>query len=251
MHRLLSDKDVCIAQEVHYSDTPKSMGISISTLWWNASWEKKASTVEMGSLSVHPLGIGHDSGIYRVHTMVAIPPVPSDCVLASAMTTGMSSCKPQFSAHLSQAGCGDGCFPMTAEPIPYFGAGLCSTTVCGSPFNTPAPLVTPILPMQLTVWTGMTAGDIVGGIVNIACDALVSAIQTVLGDKLGTKCPVLNLIPILGKALGINLDTGIENPGTAVQEGVDGDGVSSSARPGFRAGGWGWSGGGPAGPMTK
>ena len=37
MHRLLSDKDVCIAQEVHYSDTPKSMGISISTLWWNAS----------------------------------------------------------------------------------------------------------------------------------------------------------------------------------------------------------------------
>ena len=54
------------------------------------------------------------------------------------------------------------------------------------------------------------------------------------------------LVAALGKGLGINLDTSIDNPGRIVQQWVDGDGVSSDAKPGIRVFGFGAEGGGSA-----
>lgn len=255
MHRVLGSLDVCITPEIHMTDTPPSAGASAGTLKWLPPWAKSADTVEMGSLAVHPLGIGHDTGITRPHVMIAVPPAPPACVAASAQATALSSCKPQFSAHLSQAGCGGECLPVTAEPIPY-GIGMLVGTVCGSPMNTPAPLQVPLIPTQWSVWTGMTAGDIVGGIVNVGVDVAVSAALGALGNGLESETLkyIIDKVPILaavGKVLGINLDTGIDNPGTIVQKGIDRDGVSSSASPGVRVGGWGVSGGSPVGPWNS
>lgn len=254
MHRVLGSLDVCITTEMHVMDSPPSIGVSEGTLKWMPPWSKSADTVEMGSLAVHPLGIGHDTGIMRPHVMIAAPPAPPVCAAASAKATAMSSCKPQFSAHLSQAGVGSECLPVTAEPIPY-GVGILVGTVCGSPMNIPAPIQVPLIPTQWSVWTGMTAGDIVGGIVNVAVDVTLSAALGALGNGLKSKIlkKLLEALPILsivGKFTGYNLDTGIDNPGSVVQKAIDRDGVSSSAKPGGRVGGFGVSGDSPVGPWN-
>lgn len=251
MHRVLSDLDVCFAEETHVIASPPATGVSAGKLRWDPDSAKVAETVEMGSMRVKPLGMGHDAGIMRTHILVAIPPTAS--VKASLEATAKSSLKPQFSAHLSQAGCGGSSLPMTAEPLPA-GIGVLVGTVCGSP-KCPAPLHVPLVPLQSCVWTGMTAGDIVGGIVNMWTDITFGTVLSVLGD--GTSSVILKTIlkalpirSILGKKLGINLDTGFSNPGSEVQKFVDNDGVSSDAKPGFRVGGWGVSGGKPATPWT-
>lgn len=254
MHRVLASLDVCISAEVHMTDKPPSLGASEGTLKWMPPWSKSADTVEMGFLAVHPLGIGHDTGILRPHVMIAIPPPPPLCLLASAKATALSSCKPQFSAHLSQAGCGTDCLPITAEPIPE-GVGMLIGTVCGTPVNIPAAAPIPLIPTQWSVWTGMTAGDIVGGMVNVGVDMALSFGLSKLGDrtkseKLKALLEKIPAVAALGKVLGINLDTGFDNPGTAVQRAMDKDGVDSSAQPGVRVGGFGGSGNSPVGPWN-
>lgn len=250
MHRVLSSKDVCFADETHVLSSPPSVGVSAGTLWWNPAHAKVAETVEIGAMRVKPLGMGHDAGITRTHVMVAIPPAFSPAATFEA--TMKSSLKPQFSAHLSQAGCGGSCLPVTAEPIPA--VGILVGTVCGSP-KCPAPLHVPLLPLQTCVWTGMTAGDIVGGIINVAVDMQFGTLLNLLGN--GTKSELLkgllkalSLNSIIGKYIGINIDTGFSNPGSVVQREIDRDGVTSDAEPAFRVGGWGVKGGKVATPWT-
>jgi hypothetical protein len=259
MHRVLGTWDFCISVEVHVDTPPTPMsalGGSAWTLEWLDAWSKKAPKVEMGSLGVNPLGMGHDCGPGRLHVLVTIaPPAPWTSIGASALATAMASCKPQFNAHKTQAGvpadpAGTDALPVTAEPIPF--VGIVIGTVCGSPVNTPASLPLPLIPTQLSVFTGMTWGDIVAGIVNIAVDMALSFALGKLGGAIGKKFEgeileqiipiILPGLSVLGKILHINLDVSIDNPGRVVQEWVDGDGVTSDARTGGRVVGFGGQG---------
>lgn len=267
MHRVCATYDVCISAEVHVDTPPtplSAVGISASTLQWLDLWSKKAPKVLMGSIQVSPLGIGHDTGITRPHILVTIaPPAPWTSVAASAKATLTSSCKPMFSAHKTQAGCGlpagGESLPVTAEPIPV--VGILIGTVCGGPMNTPASLPVPLIPTQYSVFTGMTLGDIIGGVVNIVVDIAVSFGLNKLGDAVGGKVAseigkqaisvALPALAAIGKAVGINLDTSIDNPGTPVQQWIDGDGVGSDAQPGIRVVGFGAQGTGSKGGPTS
>jgi hypothetical protein len=100
----------------------------------------------------------------------------------------------------------------------------------------------------------MTWGDILGGIVNIVADMLVTFLLGLAGKGLARGSDVaeqvigvvIALVPALGKGLDVNLDTSIDNPGRVLQQWVDGDGVTSDAKPGIRVFGFGAEGGGSA-----
>lgn len=260
LHRVLATYDVCISGKIHVDLPPtplSAVGISVSTLQWLDAWSKKAPKVMMGSLQVNPLGMGHDTGITRPHILVTVaPPNPWMSVAASAKATFTSSCKPMFNAHKTQAGCGlpagGESLPVTAEPLPF--VGILIGTVCGGPVNTPASLPVPLIPTQLTVFTGMTWGDIIAGVINIVVDMAVSFGLGVLGNALGGGKVAQQIISVfvpvmgaVGKGLGINLDVSIDNPGRIVQEMVDDDGVGSDANPQIRVFGFGVQGTGSKG----
>lgn len=256
LHRVIATYDVCISAEIHVMEplTPlDAVGISASTLQWLDAWSKKAPTVLMGSLRVNPLGMGHDTGITRPHILVTIkPPNPLTSVAASAKATLTSACKPMFNAHKTQVGVQGSKLPVTAEPTPF--VGVLIGTVCGGPVNTPASLPVPLIPTQYSVFTGMTWGDIIAGFVNIVVDMAVTFLVGLAGKGLSRGNAVaeqvigiaIPLVAALGKGLGINLDTSIDNPGRIVQQWVDGDGVTSDAKPGIRVFGFGAEGGGSA-----
>ncbi len=263
LHRVIATYDVCISSELHLDGAMPPLsaaGVSASTLQWLDDWSKKAPKVLMGSVPVSPLGIGHDTGIGRPHVLISIPPTPQMSAAASLKATATSSCKPMFSAHKTQAGCGlpDGkeCLPVTAEPTPF--VGVLIGTVCGGPLNTPASLPWPLVPTQYSVFTGMTLGDIIGGIVNIVVDMAVSAAIGALGGALGggkvAQQVISVIVPVVGavgKGLKVNLDVSVDNPGQYVQQVVDGDGVGSDARPAIRVFGFGVQGtGSKGGPTT-
>lgn len=263
LHRVIATYDVCISSEVHLdSSMPplSAVGGSVSTLQWLDAWSKKAPKVLMGSIQVSPLGMGHDTGITRPHILVSIPPTLPMSAAASAKATLTSSCKPMFNAHKTQAGCGlpagGECLPVTAEPTPF--VGLLIGTVCGGPLNTPASLPVPLIPTQLSVYTGMTWGDIIAGVVNIVVDMAVSFGIGALGGALGGGQVAQQIISVIvpvvgavGKAAGVNLDVSVDNPGRIVQEAIDGDGVGSAANPQIRVFGFGIQGtGSKGGPVT-
>lgn len=262
LHRVLATYDVCISAEIHMDGAMpplSAVGGSVSTLKWLDLWTKEAPFVNMGSLSVHPLGMGHDTGITRPHILVSIPPTPWMSVAASLKATATSSCKPMFNAHKTQAGCGlplgKECLPVTAEPTPF--VGVLIGTVCGGPVNTPASLPVPLIPTQLSVFTGMTWGDIVAGVINIVVDMAVSFGIGALGGALGGGKVAQQIISVIvpvvgavGKAAEINLDVSIDNPGRIVQEAMDGDGIGSDAQPQIRVFGFGVQGTGSKGGRT-
>jgi hypothetical protein len=107
----------------------------------------------------------------------------------------------------------------------------------------------------------MTLGDIIGGVVNIVVDIAVSFGLSKLGDAVGGKVAseigkqaisvALPALAAVGKVVGINLDTSIDNPGQPVQQWIDGDGVGSDARPGVRVVGFGGQGTGSKGGPTS
>ena len=261
MHRVLATYDVCISVEVHVLEplpVLNALGVSASTLQWLDMYSEKAPKVLMGSLGVNPLGMGHDTGITRPHILLTITPFnPVTSFAASCKATFTSSCKPQFCAHKTQAGCGlpngGSAKAVTAEPIPA--VGFLIGTVCGGPVNTPASLPVPLIPTQLSVYTGMTTGDIVGGIVNIGVDMLVSGLIGLAGKGLSRGNAVAELvigmvipwIAAIGKANNINLDVGVDNPGSIVQEAMDGDGIGSGQPAAVRVFGFGVRGSGPEG----
>ncbi|MFN7988504.1 MAG: hypothetical protein U0529_13595 [Thermoanaerobaculia bacterium] len=259
LHRVIATYDVCISAEIHMDSAIPALsavGGSVSTLQWLDAWSKKAPKVLMGSIQVSPLGMGHDTGITRPHILVSIPPTPWMSVAASAKATLTSSCKPMFNAHKTQAGCGlpagGECLPVTAEPTPF--VGVLIGTVCGGPVNTPASLPVPLIPTQISVYTGMTWGDIIAGVINIVVDMAVSFGIGALGGALGGGKVAQQIISVVvpvvgavGKAAGINLDVSIDNPGRIVQEAIDDDGVGSAANPQIRVFGFGVQGTGSKG----
>jgi hypothetical protein len=262
LHRVLATYDVCISAELHLDGAMPPLsaaGVSASTLQWLDAWSKKAPRVMMGSLQVNPLGMGHDTGITRPHVLISIPPTPPMSIAASLKATATSSCKPMFNAHKTQAGCGlpagGECLPLTAEPTPF--VGILIGTVCGGPVNTPASMPVPLIPTQYSVFTGMTWGDIIAGVVNIVVDMAVSFGVGALGGALGggkvAQQVISVIVPVVGavgKGVGLNLDVSIDNPGRIVQEAIDGDGVGSDAQPQIRVFGFGVQGTGPKGGRT-
>lgn len=257
MHRVLATLDICIALEVHLDTGPISAaGVSMGTLQWLPPWSKKGNSIEMGMLHVAPMGTGHDTGPTRPHVLVSIPPNPWWSVAASVKGTLTSSLKPMFTAHRTQIGNGSPAskLPICAEPIPYC-IGLVVANACGSPVNLPDPVGPPLVPTQLTVFTGMTWGDIVGGICNVLIDMIVSLVLNVVGTVLGELTgnalgsQVLSALPTLlstiaklvSTATGVpfSLDTTADNLGSVVQQGIDRDGVGSDANPQVRILGFG------------
>lgn len=240
MQRLLGSMDTLVAAEVHADPPPlTAAGGSAGSLQWMDAWSKAAPQVYMGSLETRPLGQGHDTGIMRPHVLVAAPPVLVNSAAASLKATLMSSCKPNFSAHLVQIGVGGDSLPVMTEVLPFVNPLVC-VNVCGSPFNVPQPVLPTLIPTQISVFTTLTAGDIVGGVLNMAADVGLSFLLGKLGGGLGEGVTnlivkealswVLPLIPIVGKVTGVDLDVSVDNPARVVQELIDRDGVDSDAR---------------------
>ena len=248
MHRVLADWDVVISVEYHIPGLGGSLGPLLSLLG-GLSW-KTDDGVHMGFLGVKPMGQGHDGGMGRPHILVIVPVDPSGgaaSVALSLLCTALSSIKPQFTSHTVQVNAG-GMLPVCAEVIPFI--GCLSTTACGAPVDLPN--TAPIVPTQISVWTGLSWGDIIGGIVNIACDMAWSAITWGIGNKIKigadfienglTKSQLLkrilgnNVVGLVLKALGItgsigdiNFATGPTNIGALAQQAIDGDNVTSDA----------------------
>lgn len=239
MQRLLATSDLLMAVEIHVDGPTAAMGSSWQELEWLSAWSKRDPDVEMGSRAVNPLGLGHDCGPGRLHVLVA--PTPAAAVAASVAATALSSCKPMFSAHLVQAGVGPGeCLPVTTEAFPFGCTDLC-VTVCGAPVNLPQPLFVPMTQSHHDVWTSLTFGDIVGGFVNMGVDVGLSFLFGKLGGAMGkditskigqfVASSSLPIAAVVGKVIGVDLDTGVDNPGPVVQRWIDKDGVDSSAQP--------------------
>ena len=278
MHRALGSCDFCQAGEIHLDFAGAgAAGGSASTLKWLPQWSKDAGTVEIGALSVHPLGLGHDTGPTRPHVLVTVPiPEPASSVAQSAAATALSSCKPVMGAHKTLAGCGDPpqAVPLSVEAMPY-GINLLSVVVCGSPVNTPQ--TQPMVPSHFSVWLGVTWGDVIGGFVNAQVECAMGLANAALGGGLGKahaklgkalggKFPRLaafagtkagkvtgkvtefltgnspTLLADVGSLTGVNLNTGLDNPGRILQEAFDADGAGSEASTSVRALGFGVGG---------
>ncbi len=262
MHRFCMTYDVVFAPEFHL---PTCLGASVLTWQGLLPWfQKNAPTVTMGSAgNNNPLGITHDTGFLRPHVLVCVPD-PTFLVSAgfSLLATATSSAKPLFCAHKSQVGVLGLSLPACADPIPY-----CITYFEGIVCSFPGLPTGLAIPTQISVFTGMTAGDIVGGIVNCIAESAYQCLLEGLGFGVGALATkglakvlpkvapkVLTAIgeiigegPDAGLGLaasgtsneGSNWSSGFENPGRVFQERIDGDGVGSDAHAAFRILGFG------------
>jgi hypothetical protein len=244
MHRVLAVFDFTAAVEIHAPGFGGSAGLLISPGGALGFW-KVPPQIMMGMLTPSPMGQSHDAGPLRVHVMVVPEPTTALSIALSAATTLLSSLKPLFTSHTVQAKVDSSYLPVCAEIIPYMmSLGSYSTMVCGSPCDLPNTM--PIIPTQVSVWVGMTWGDLVGGIINGLADMAFSAVTSYAGDAL--KCgkgawSTLSKTQIGSRILGhgmpwalktgasspIGLSTGPNNLGALAQQAIDGDGVTSDA----------------------
>jgi len=173
----------------------------------------------------------------------------------SLLCTSTAACKPMFCAHKVQLDVGGASLPVCADPIPYciplFGGIVCSLPGLPTGMH---------LPTEYRVFVGMTWGDIVGGIINVACESAWQAaweatpfakagrVALKLLGK-GGKLAKAITEAIFGSAPGWmstgaaagNAGTGPTNIGQFAQQAMDGDGVGSDARPALGVAGFGVS----------
>jgi len=253
MWRVLASLDFITVMEAHFGVVAPVPALGVSTgphfavgFW---AWKFDIRCL-LGPIPINtPPCLGHDAGILRPHILIdpspmPPPPAPPATPLNSAITSGIatacSALKPTFSASRDLRN-GGGALPVSTEVLP-FGLGIiCSGDVpCG--FAGPHRGI-PMVPTQLTDWTGLTLGDILGGLVNMAVQTLIQVViervgaaigtgagmvATKLGSKLVTDYVVGTVFTLLGPAIlaygpaaGLNVPGG-ENIGQAVQGWVDG-----------------------------
>jgi hypothetical protein len=107
----------------------------------------------------------------------------------------------------------------------------------------PAPNTVPLIPDQTTVFTSMTRGDYVGGIVNYFVEQLWSFANLpsafIPADEFATAIRVaLSVLPVLGRFGDVigNVKLGPSNIGVLAQVLVDRDNVHHDANPEFAVG---------------
>ena len=237
MHRVMGSFDCLpVAAEVHWTavglsfGTPTNLMINALGLFgfWKMNWN-----IHMGMIHTRPMALGHDAGPPRLHVLLQLPdPTFALSAAASAMATALAGIKLPFTAHKVQISVGGQNLPICCQPIPWT-PGFFAAQVCGNP-DLPNG-VYPIIPSHLSVYAGLTCGDIVGGIVNLAMDMVWSAAMGKVGDVIGDASKLADRI--VGGTLrglgGAGLGMGPSNLGGAAQQWIDEDGVTSDAPIGF------------------
>lgn len=131
---------------------------------------KKNDTIKIGLLGVNPMGLGHDAGPFRTHALVCVD-LPKS-IPESILDTLKSSVKPQFSVHKFVIGVSGSELPVCVEAVPCL--GNLSAAFCGAPS---LPNITPIVPTHLSLYSGMTWGDVAGGTVNLIVEFFWSYVE--------------------------------------------------------------------------
>ena len=267
MNRLLAHWDCVLAKpEIHLPVcSGVSIGVPVVSGLANAigaigSW-KLNENVQMGSMGVMPLGLGHDGGPPRVHVMTCTAPEPATAATLSAQNSVLysllASVKPPFGAHKTQVNVGGSDLPVCIDPFP-FSMGCLGAMFCGPPDN---PNQLPMIPTHLSAYTSASWGDILGGLFTMFIDTAWSLLTFRLGNisqlsrswalrfvfgvtglgqvKLGPdgvrNCNVRGAAGRYGGILSL-FKVGPSNAGVVVQQAFDEDGVTHDADVGFGLG---------------
>jgi hypothetical protein len=145
--------------------TDTLLGVSI-----NAKYSKTV----MGPFGIPPVGANSDSGFMVPH--VCIPPNNA----LTPVIIGFGGSKVMFSASTVQIDVDGGGKPFGACCFPFVPLSL--NQACNDPCNYPGDVV--IAPTNVMV--GMTLGDIIGGIVNIAVDCAISFVANKIGGGIAS-----------------------------------------------------------------
>lgn len=164
MWRVLAAMDFVTTPELHWGVSAPAVGVSLGFHFAIGAWSWKFDRrCLLGPIPTNsPPVLGHDAGILRPHILVdpsPIPPPPACSAISSALATACSALKPTFSSSRDLRN-GGGALPVSTEMVPYVGIFLSGNVPCG--FAGPHYGI-PLIPTQLTDWSGLTVGDIVGG----------------------------------------------------------------------------------------
>lgn len=201
MWRVLAAMDFVTTPELHWGVTAPAVGVSLGFHFAVGVWGWKFDRqCLLGPIPANtPPVLGHDAGILRPHILIdpsPIPPPPACSAISSALATVCSALKPCFSASRDIRN-GGGPLPVCTEMLPY-GAGiiLSGNVPCG--FAGPHRGI-PLIPTQLQDWSGLTMGDIVGGMANMMAEWLFQAALESTAIGLGK---INKLGGTLGKTVG-------------------------------------------------
>lgn len=145
-----------------------TMHIAMDTLLGLTIGAKWSKTV-IGPFGFQFIGAGNDSGFVVPH--IAVPP-PNVLI---PVIIGFGGSKPMFSASTVLIDVDGAGLPMSAVAIPYNFVSI--NQACNDPCNYPSDMV--ISPN--TVVVGLTLGDYVAGVANIAIDCIISAFANKVG----------------------------------------------------------------------
>lgn len=233
MHRLMGSFDCLpVAADIHWTAVGVSTGSPVNLLinaggilgFWKMNWN-----IHMGMIHTRPMALGHDAGPPRAHILIVIPdPTQATSIAASIAATALAGIKLPFTAHKVQISVGGSSLPVCCQPIPWT-PSFFAAQVCGNP-DLPNG-VYPIIPTHLSVYAGLTCGDIIGGIVNLVVDMIVSAVMGKAGDAISDVSKIAsNVFGVVTRGLGVvGLSFGPTNLGGLVQQWIDDDGVGSDA----------------------
>lgn len=191
LHRVLGHWDYLMVQvEFHYAGDGvfcpgASSGIPFVATLCNpgghiAGSFKINSNIRIGMISTHPVGLGHDGGPLRSHALVCtdvtINPVTS--IVETITNTAKSAVKPKFSSHKLHLEVGGSNLPACLELLPL---SISSVSFCGNPDSINA---APFVPTHLSVFSSMSWGDIVGGLVDFLVDQVWSIVSELTISKI-------------------------------------------------------------------
>jgi len=239
MWRVLAAMDFITVAEIHFGVAPGIPALGVSTGPHFAvgayAW-KFDNRCFLGPIPINkPPTLSHDAGVLRPHILIdpspvppppAPPATPVNSAITSAKATLCSALKPTFSASRDLR---DG-RPVSTETLP-FGAGLIlsGNVPCG--IGGPHAGI-PMVPTQLTDWSGLTFGDMIGGLVNMYVETLSQAALEVVGHVLpGNWGDALTILVAYGPAVGISFWPSGDGVGSAVQSAVDSALGQSSGSP--------------------
>ncbi len=220
MWRVLAAMDFITVVEAHMGVTLPAAGIStgfhfaVGAFAWKFDRQCWLGPIPTNS----PPCLGHDAGVLRPHVMIdPTPPPPASSAITSLQCTANSALKPTFSASRDLRN-GGGALPVSAEALPY-GAGIVfsGNVPCG--FGGPHVGI-PMIPTQMLDWTGLTLGDIIGGLVNMQLETLSQACLDLVSSVPGLEA--LPYIVAWGPALGISVWPSGHAAVAPVQQAIDG-----------------------------
>lgn len=254
MWRVLAVLDFVTIAEIHFGMLPwvPAFGVSMGThvALGAFAWKIDMKCL-LGPIPINaPPTLSHDAGVMRPHVMIDLSPLPppplppatpANSAITSAMATLFSVMKPTFSSSRDlRAGnpAGPG-LPVSTEALP-FGAGivLSGNVPCG--IGGPH-MGIPMIPTQLTDWSGLTFGDMVGGVANMFLETLSQAALEVICVALpGRWDDALLAVLGYGSPFGISIWPSGHQGSQPIQQAIDralsGSSGSSSSSTGSGSG---------------